>query len=90
VTGWMVLLLSAGLAAQAVGFLVQADLLPPLVGQMWDTSHLLSEDSLLGRILHTLVGYIARPAGVQVLAYVATVLVIGGLMRSIGRRPAAA
>ncbi|MGH7156237.1 MAG: FTR1 family iron permease, partial [Acetobacteraceae bacterium] len=38
VTGWMVLLLAAGLAAQAAGFLVQADLLPPLGTQVWNTS----------------------------------------------------
>lgn len=83
VTGWMVLLLAAGLAAQAVGFLVQANLLPALGSQVWNTSWVLSEDSIPGRILHTLVGYIARPAGVQVIAYVLTVLAIGLPMRAI-------
>jgi high-affinity iron transporter len=77
VTGWMVLLLAAGLAAQAAGFLVQADLLPALGDQIWNTSFLLSEDSLVGKTLHTLVGYVARPAGVQVIAYVAVLLAIG-------------
>lgn len=86
VTGWLVLLLAAGLAAQAAGFLVQADLIPPLGARMWDTSGLLSEASLVGRILHTLIGYIARPAGVQVLAYVVTLGTIWWLMRQVGRR----
>jgi len=85
VTGWMVLLLAAGLAAQAAGFLLQADLLPPLGTQLWDTSWLLDQDSLIGRILHTLIGYIARPAGVQVIAYIATLVAIGVPMKAIRR-----
>src|ERR1700724_2407727 len=43
VTGWMVLLLAAGMAAQAAGYLVQADLLPPLGGAVWDTSGVLTD-----------------------------------------------
>jgi high-affinity iron transporter len=85
VTGWMVLLLAAGLAAQGAGFLVQADLLPALGDQLWNTTWLLSEESVPGRILHTLVGYVARPAGMQVIAYVATLIVIGLPMRAISR-----
>jgi high-affinity iron transporter len=85
VTGWMVLLLAAGLAAQAAGFLVQADLLPPLGQQVWDSSWVLNQESMLGRILHTLIGYIARPAGVQVIAYAATIVLIGVPMRALAR-----
>jgi Iron permease FTR1 family len=83
VTGWMILLLAAGLAAQSMGFLVQANLVPTLGDQLWDTSFLLSESSIPGRILHTLVGYIDRPAGVQLLAYIVTLLVIGIPMRAL-------
>lgn len=74
VTNVMILLLTAGLAAQAAGFLVQADVVPSLGGAMWDTSHVLSEDSLVGKVLHSLIGYQARPEGIQVLSY-AVVLV---------------
>jgi high-affinity iron transporter len=84
VTSWLVLLLAAGLAAQGAAFLMQADLLPSLGDNLWDTSFLLSDDSLVGRILHTLIGYTAQPAGIQLVFYVATLLVIGGLMRVIG------
>jgi high-affinity iron transporter len=85
VTGWMVLLLAAGLAAQAAGFLVQADLLPPLGDQIWNTSFLLSEESIVGKTLHTLVGYVARPAGIQIIAYVFVLLAIGLPMRAMAR-----
>ena len=84
VTGWMVLLLAAGMAAQAASFLVQADLLPPLGNQVWDTSFLLTDDGLVGKVLHTLIGYTAQPAGIQVVFYVATLIVIGGLMLLTG------
>jgi len=85
VTAWMVLLLAAGLAAQAVGFLVQADLVPTLGDEMWDTSFLLSEGSLVGRVLHTLLGYNARPMGVQLLAYLGTLFAIGAPMYWLAR-----
>ncbi|TMK28847.1 MAG: hypothetical protein E6G69_13260 [Alphaproteobacteria bacterium] len=85
VTGWLILLLAAGMASQGAAFLLQADLLPPLGQSLWDTSFLLSEQSLTGRVLHTLIGYTAQPAGIQVVFYLATLLVIGALMRLVGR-----
>jgi high-affinity iron transporter len=85
VTSWLVLLLAAGLASQGAAFLLQADLLPPLGANLWDTSRLLSDNSLAGRILHTLIGYTAQPAGIQLVFYLATLLLIGGLMRALGR-----
>jgi high-affinity iron transporter len=84
VTSWLVLLLAAGLASQGAAFLMQADLLPPLGSNLWDTSFLLSDQGLAGRILHTLIGYTAQPAGIQLVFYVATLLTIGGLMRLVG------
>jgi high-affinity iron transporter len=92
VTSWLVLLLAAGLASQGAAFLMQADLLPPLGSNVWDTSFLLSDQSLPGKILHTLIGYTAQPAGIQVVFYLATLAVIGALMRALGpgappRRP---
>src|SRR5882672_7663233 len=84
VTSWLVLLLAAGMASQAAAFLLQADLLPPLGMTLWDTSFLLSDHSLPGRVLHTLIGYTAQPAGIQLVFYLATLLVIGSLMRLVG------
>lgn len=81
VSGWMILLLACGLAAQCAGLLVQADLVPPLGTAIWDTSSVLSESSVLGSMLHTLVGYIDQPDGIQVIVYLATLAIIGGLMR---------
>ena len=84
VTSWMVLLLAAGMASQAAGFLVQADLLPPLGDAVWDTSAVLTEDSVLGKALHTLIGYVSRPDGIQILFYLATLCGIWLLTRAVG------
>jgi high-affinity iron transporter len=84
VTSWLVLLLAAGLASQGAAFLLQADLLPPLDANLWDTSFILSDQGLAGRILHTLIGYTAQPAGIQVVFYLGTLMIIGGLMRVTG------
>jgi high-affinity iron transporter len=90
VTSWLVLLLAAGMASQAAGFLVAADLLPPLGGPVWDSSGWLASGSIAGRVLHTLVGYDDRPAGIQLVFYGVALVVIGALMRTVGRLPVAA
>jgi high-affinity iron transporter len=87
VTSWLVLLLAAGMASQAAAFLLQADLLPPLGANLWDTSFVLSDQSIFGRVLHTLIGYTAQPAGIQLVFYLATLLGIGSLMRVVGNAP---
>ena len=79
VTNVLVVLLAAGMAADAAGFLVQADLLPALVPTIWDTSNFLSEEGIMGKALHTLTGYIARPSGIQVAFYGATIAMITAL-----------
>ena len=89
VTTWLILLLAAGMAAQGAGFLLQVGLLPSVGGALWDSSSLLSETSIVGRVLHTLVGYIAQPDGMQLIFYGATLAVIALLMRRAGRMPSA-
>jgi high-affinity iron transporter len=85
VTSWLILLLAAGMASQGAAFLMQANLLPSLGNELWDTSSILSERSMLGVLLHVLIGYSAQPAGIQVVFYLATLFVIGTLMRVMGR-----
>ena len=90
-TNALLVLLAAGLASTAAGKLVQADALPALVDPLWDSSALLTDDSLLGQTLHILVGYSAQPTGMQMVFYVATVilLVIGMRLSRLPAPPAA-
>lgn len=87
VTSWMITLLAAGLATQAVTYLNAADLLTVLAEPLWDSSALLAENSVIGQIAHTLVGYTDRPSGMQLLVYLFTLGAIVGAGR-LARLPA--
>jgi high-affinity iron transporter len=81
VTGWLIALLAAGMAAQSVQFLNNAGFAEVLGRTVWDTSWILSEGSLLGRLLHTLIGYTERPTELQLVVYIGTLLAMYLLMR---------
>jgi high-affinity iron transporter len=81
VTSVLIALLAAGLAAQAIAFLEQADILTTLDNTVWDTSWILSDSSLLGRALHTLIGYVDQPTAMQLVAYLATLAIMVVLMK---------
>jgi high-affinity iron transporter len=81
VTSTLIALLAAGMAAQAIAFLEQADILTALDETVWDTSWILRDGSFLGRALHTLVGYVDQPTAMQLIVYIATLGVIALLMK---------
>ena len=88
VTSWLILLLAAGMSAHGAAYLVQIDILPSLGHEIWDTSGILSEQSITGRLLGTLVGYVARPDGIQVLFYLITAITIISFMKLVDKQPA--
>ena len=84
VTTFLITFLAAGLAAQCVVFLQQAGIATALEDTVWDTSAILSDRSLIGRMLHTLIGYTDQPSGMQLLVYALTLIMIFGLMKAFG------
>ena len=91
VTSALITLLAAGMASQAVLFLQNAGHLQFLMTPMWDTSWILPQEGdgvlgILGRMLHTLIGYSDSPNGLQLIAYAITVVTIGVLMQLVGGR----
>ena len=85
VTSGLITLLAAGMAAQAVLFLQNGGYINVLTNTLWDTSWLLPEDGIAGRLLHTLVGYSDAPNGAQLIAYLATIAMMLVLMRLVGK-----
>ena len=81
VTTWLITLLAAGMAAQSVQFLNSAGVVEALGQTVWDTSWLLSEGSIVGRLLHILIGYTERPTEMQLIVYVAILVAMYVLMR---------
>ena len=90
VTTTLITFLAAGLAAQAVVFLQQGGIITAMADTAWDTSAYLSDTSLFGRVLHTLIGYADQPSQLQVVVYAFTLALVMGLSRfAASPRPAA-
>lgn len=84
-TSVLVLLLAAGMASQAAHYLIQADLLPSLATPLWDSSSILPENQLPGMLLHSLIGYDSRPAGMQLVFFITVLLIISAGMKWVAR-----
>ena len=80
-TNILLMLIAAGMAARGANKLIQAGFLPSLHDNVWDTSAILSEESVVGQFLTALVGYIAQPNAMQIVFYVATVVGISFMLR---------
>jgi len=87
VTTILIALLAAGMAAQSVNFLEQAGYVTALGETAWDSTWLLSQTSLFGAALHTLIGYADQPSLMQVLIYIAVLVVTFVLMRMFSPVP---
>ena len=93
VTSWMLIVLTAGMAAQGANFLIAAGILPPLIPQIWDTSALISGNSFIGETLKVLVGYTPRPTGMELIFYAAVLICIGTFYKLVNapkKKPAPA
>jgi high-affinity iron transporter len=79
ITSAILLLVSAGLFSAGVGQLQGLGVVPQSQA-LWDTSFLLSDQSLVGAFVSGLLGYRARPSALEVGAYVTYVAVAGLLL----------
>jgi high-affinity iron transporter len=81
VTSWLIALLAAGMASQAVQFLNSAGVVVALDNTVWDTSWLLSESTIFGHLVHTLIGYTERPSLMQLIVYIGVLVAMYLLMQ---------
>jgi high-affinity iron transporter len=84
VTTAFIMLLAAGLFSTGVGRLQGLGVLPTSE-PLWNTSWLLSDRSITGSFLSGLIGYRSQPTLLEIIAYVAYLLVAGVLL--FGHRP---
>lgn len=87
VTSWLIALLAAGMASSAVVYLEQAGIVNFWLQIVWDSSEILSQSSMAGQALHTLIGYSDQPSLIQLVVYVATLATIFILMKLFGHVP---
>jgi high-affinity iron transporter len=88
VTEIMLLFLAAGLFETGVDKLIDKEILPVVMNQVWDSSWLLDDSSTFGSLVATLTGYRAHPAGMNLIAYAVYWAVIFLLLRRSKNRMA--
>ncbi len=74
VTTWLLVFLASGIAAQGIGFWINAGIVPALGNPIFDISGILSQTSIFGKFLHIFFGYIDQPSGTQLLVYFSNIL----------------
>lgn len=70
IVGSLLMVFAAGLLVDAVENLQELGWLPLLTTPLWHTGSILSEDSTLGDIAHSFLGYADAPTAAQVIVYV--------------------
>ena len=90
VTGVVVVILAAGLLANALSNLHAAAIIDDLGSRPWDTESTISMTSTMGKFLHTVLGYDSAPAMAQIVLYWSYVIVVLGAYFVVpaGRPPA--
>jgi high-affinity iron transporter len=78
-TGWVLIVVAAGLFAFSLHELQEAGWLPILESHAFDVSGSLPDDAGVGAILRGLVGYNADPTWLEVIGWLGYLLVVGGL-----------
>ncbi|NIE64991.1 FTR1 family protein [Burkholderia sp. Ax-1719] len=89
VTEIMLLFLGAGLFQTGVDKLIDKEILPTIVDQVWNSSAILDDSSTFGSLVATLTGYRAHPALMNLIAYAVYWLVVWFLARRASGRHAA-
>lgn len=87
VMGLLLLLFAAGLLGDAIQNLQELGWLTIGTAHLWSTAHILSEESWLGDMLHSFIGYAESPTVLQALAYVAFLALAGGWFYRMTRLP---
>lgn len=79
VTTWVLVFLACAISSKGIYYLINAEVIPAIIEQVWDSSAILSQKSTFGNILHIFIGYVDRPTGMEIVAYITnfTVLAIG-------------
>ena len=81
-----VLFFAAGLLGDAVQNLQELGWISFGATPLWNTAHILSENSMLGDVLHTFVGYAEAPSILQVACYLIFLGVAGTAFWTLTRK----
>jgi high-affinity iron transporter len=88
-TNVFMILFAAGMVGLGIGEFNEIGWIPTIVSPLWNLGRLLPDQSLVGQILHTLVGYSSSPSLTQVIAYLGYLGLLAGII-AWRRRPSPA
>lgn len=92
IVGTLLMIFAAGLLVDAVQNMQELGWLPGATSQLWHTGAVLNEDSALGDIAHSFLGYAQSPTVLQAVVYLVylacVLLAFFGVWRRIERRVA--
>jgi high-affinity iron transporter len=87
IMGILLLVFAAGLLANAIQNMQELGWISFGTTQLWNSAKFLSQDSTLGDILHTFIGYADAPSILQVTLYVVYLITAGAIFTKMTRKP---
>jgi high-affinity iron transporter len=87
-TNILIALLAGSIASQLARALAQAGIIDLWSTPVWNSSHWLEPNSVVGTFLHALVGYDPQPSGLQLASYLAVLVFIYAVTRWLRRAAA--
>ena len=70
----LLILIAAGLASEAAGILTSSGIIDFYRETLWDTSWIVDNSSMIGKLLRITVGYDSKPNGMQIIFYFTTII----------------
>ncbi len=86
ITGGMLILIAGGLVAHGVHEFQEAELLPLLTDEAWNTEFILDDNGEAGKIVRSVFGYNDNPTILEVLAYFGYIGLVLFAWRRVGRK----
>lgn len=81
VSSVLLVLIAAGLASEAAGILTSSGIIEIYREALWDTSWIVDNNSMVGKLLRITIGYDSKPNGMQIIFYFATIALILAMIR---------
>jgi len=77
----LLILIAAGLASKAAGIFTYSGILEVYNDQLWDSSWIISNNSIVGKILNIAIGYDSKPNAMQIIFYFSTIMLTITMMK---------
>ncbi len=87
IMGTILIIFAAGLLADTIQNMQQLGWIAFGTTPLWNTTHILSEESQLGDLLHAFVGYAQEPTVLQGVFYSLYLLIVGSIFVWMTRKP---